>query len=85
MATIHRPALLGAGLCRFVRWDRRCNALGDRPPEALISFYKAHRALLRAKLSILHLRDRDISDRENWRALARSYLELAQTYAGRLL
>ncbi len=62
-----------------------CNALGDRPPEALISFYKAHRALLRAKLSILHLRDRDISDRENWRALARSYLELAQTYAGRLL
>ena len=62
-----------------------CNALGDRPPEALISFYKAHRALLRAKLSILHLRDQTISDRENWRSLARSYLELAQTYAGRIL
>lgn len=61
-----------------------CEALDDRPPEALINFYKAFRALLRAKLSILHLRDEAVRDREVWRPLALDYLRLAGLYAERL-
>lgn len=61
-----------------------CAALDDRPPEALINFYKAFRALLRAKLSILHLRDKAVRDREVWRPLALDYLRLAGLYAERL-
>ena len=46
---------------------------------------KAFRALLRAKLSILHLRDEAVRDREAWRPLALDYLWLAGTYAERLI
>lgn len=62
-----------------------CRELDDEPPAALICFYKAFRALLRAKLSILHLRDTDTSDPEKWRRQATEYLALAETYAGRLI
>lgn len=62
-----------------------CRELDDEPPAALIHFYKAFRALLRAKLSILHLRDADTSDPEKWRRQATEYLALAETYAGRLV
>ncbi len=62
-----------------------CKALNDRPEEALINFYKAFRALLRAKLSILHLRDEAVRDREAWRPLALDYLRLAGIYAERLI
>ena len=61
-----------------------CRELDDRPPETLIDFYKAYRALLRAKLAILHLRDEDVSDPEKWRLRTAEYLQLAETYAGRL-
>ena len=62
-----------------------CNALDDKPPEPLINFYKAFRALLRAKLSILHLRDEAVRDRDAWRPLALDYLRLAGVYAERLI
>jgi aminoglycoside phosphotransferase family enzyme len=62
-----------------------CNALDDKPPEPLINFYKSFRALLRAKLSILHLRDEAVRDRDAWRPLALDYLRLAGTYAERLI
>ncbi len=62
-----------------------CGELNDKPPAPLINFYKAFRALLRAKLSILHLRDEAVRDRESWRPLALDYLRLAETYAGRLI
>jgi aminoglycoside phosphotransferase family enzyme len=61
-----------------------CKELDDRPPAALIHFYKAHRAHLRAKLSILHLCDEDVHDPEMWRLRAMEYLGLANAYAGRL-
>lgn len=61
-----------------------CGELDDRPPAALIHFYKAHRALMRAKLTIFHLRDEDIRDPEKWRLRAMEYLGLAKAYAGRL-
>ena len=61
-----------------------CRELDDRPPAALIHFYKAGRALLRAKLAILHLRDDDVRAPEHWRSQAMEYLGLARTFAGRL-
>jgi aminoglycoside phosphotransferase family enzyme len=61
-----------------------CRELDDRPPAALIHFYKAHRALLRAKLSILHLCDEDVRDPEKWRLRAMAYIGLANAYARRL-
>lgn len=53
----------------------------DAPPEKLISFYKAYRACIRAKLAVWHLRDADAREPEKWPALARAYLALAQGYA----
>lgn len=61
-----------------------CRELDDWPPAALIHFYKAHRALMRAKLAILHLQDEDVRDPEKWRLRAMEYLGLAKAYAGRL-
>ena len=61
-----------------------CRELDDGPPPALIDFYKAHRALLRARLAILHLRDEDIRDPEKWRPRTMEYLKLAERYAARL-
>ena len=61
-----------------------CRDLDDRPPAALIHFYKAFRALLRARLAILHLRDADVRDPEKWRPRCMEYLALAESSAGRL-
>lgn len=61
-----------------------CRELDDRPPAALIHFYKACSALLRAKLTILHLRDDDVRAPEKWRLQALEYLGLARIFAGRL-
>jgi aminoglycoside phosphotransferase family enzyme len=58
-----------------------CRRLDDSPPPALIAFYKAQRALLRARLAILHLRDEEVRDAHVWRPRALEYLELAETYA----
>jgi len=50
---------------------------GDEPPERLIRFYRARRALLRARLSAEHLETPGILDPAKWRAKARTYLALA--------
>jgi aminoglycoside phosphotransferase family enzyme len=59
-----------------------CRLLGDSPPVALIDFYKAHRALLRARLAIAHLRDEDVREPGKWRPRALEYLSLAEGYLG---
>jgi aminoglycoside phosphotransferase family enzyme len=59
-------------------------ATGDRPPAALMDFYKALRALLRARLAIAHLRD-NVVNPEHWRQQALSYIETGQLHAARLL
>jgi uncharacterized protein len=57
-------------------------ATGDDPPAALVRFYKAYRASVRAKLSAWHLKDHpDPADQGKWIARARRYLELADRYA----
>ncbi len=57
---------------------------GDHPPPELVRFYKAHRACVRARLAIWHLRDQEKSTWPRWRALAEGYLRLAQDYGGKL-
>ncbi len=61
-----------------------CRLIGDTPPAELIHFYKAHRAFLRARLAILHLRDEEVRDRQKWRPRTLEYLSLAEAYAKRL-
>jgi len=56
---------------------------GDHPPPVLVYFYKAHRACVRARLAIWHLRDLEKSAWPRWRAVAREYLRLAQDYCGK--
>jgi uncharacterized protein len=60
------------------------HGLGDRPPEALVLFYRCHRALLRARLSIAHLLEPDGRTPEKWPRQARAYLAIAARDAQRL-
>lgn len=57
--------------------DRLAARLDDRPPEPLLRFYLCHRACLRARLSIEHLRDEDPQTPEKWPRQTRAYLRLA--------
>ncbi len=57
----------------------------DYPAHALVLFYKAFRAFLRAKLTIRHLDDHDARKHPKWVQRADDYLQLAQQYAGTLI
>ena len=59
-------------------------ASSDTPDAQLVSFYKSHRACLRATLAARHLRDPVVTDPQKWLASARAYLDLAENYAARL-
>lgn len=59
-------------------------ALGETRPEPLYSFYRCHRAMLRARLSIAHLFDPHARTPEKWPLQARRYLELAAADALRV-
>lgn len=56
----------------------------DRFSPRLVSFYKARRALLRAKLAIWHTRDPEYREQEQWHERAESYLELAECHGREL-
>jgi aminoglycoside phosphotransferase family enzyme len=55
---------------------------GDTPPHELVAFYKAHRALLRAKLAVWHIRDHPASTHPLYRQRALEYLALAERHLG---
>ena len=59
-------------------------ALDDDACSGLFLFYRSHRAMLRARLSIAHLYDANPRTPEKWPRQARIYLELAATDAARL-
>ena len=61
-----------------------CDRLGDEVPPELIAFHKARRAMMRARLAILHLADEGPADSIRWRGRADSYLALAEQYARQL-
>jgi aminoglycoside phosphotransferase family enzyme len=62
------PTLFG----RYVR------TTGDDPPPSLIRFYQLHRAFLRARIAIWHLREPDETHAGRWVAKAERYLEAAE-------
>jgi uncharacterized protein len=53
---------------------------GDRPPERLLAWYGAYRALLRARLVALHALEPGRHPPEVWLARADRYLEVALAY-----
>lgn len=68
---------LGAPEVASPFFDEYRSATGDDLPSELVDFYRSHRAYLRAKLSIWHVRDDGVSDLEPWRTRATKYLDLA--------
>lgn len=54
-------------------------ALDDHPPPALLNFYTAHSALLRARLAMAHLLDPQPRSPDKWPPLAERYLAHALT------
>jgi len=73
--------MLGAGWIGERLIDGVGARLDDRPPDALLRFYRCYRAALRARLSIEHLRDPSPRSPERWPRQARAYLQLALQYA----
>lgn len=58
--------------------------LRDGPVEDLFTFYRCHRATLRARLAIAHLLEEHPRTPEKWPRLAATYLTLAETSARKL-
>jgi aminoglycoside phosphotransferase family enzyme len=70
-------AFLGAPAVGEGIWRGYADTTGDSAPSALLSFYRSHRACLRAKLSLWHLKDHDVREPGKWRSRAKKYLGLA--------
>ena len=51
--------------------------MGEKPEPDLIAFYKIFRAMVRAKLAVLHIDDRTVGNPEKWRRRATEYLSVA--------
>ena len=68
---------LGAPWVGALLAERCRERLDDDPGEALLAFYRANAALLRARLAIGHLHDAHPVDPERWCARAHWYLERA--------
>lgn len=58
--------------------------LRDGPAEKLFTFYRCHRATLRARLAIAHLLEEHPRTPEKWPRLAATYLKLAEKSAKKL-
>ncbi len=85
IAFLHLECERLGGLPAAERIRRRlARALDDDPSSGLFLFYRSHRAMLRARLSIAHLLDANPRTPEKWPRLTRVYLKLAVTDAARL-
>ena len=83
IAFLHLECERLGGLWAGERIRRRlARALDDDAASGLFLFYRSHRAMLRARLSIAHLLDSDPRTPEKWPRLARVYLDLAAADAG---
>jgi aminoglycoside phosphotransferase family enzyme len=58
--------------------------LRDGPVDQLFTFYRCHRATLRARLAIAHLLEEHPRTPEKWPRLAATYLKLAEKSARKL-
>ncbi len=75
---------LGAPWASAYLYRRMMRVLPLSPPLPLFLFYRSHRAMLRARLAIAHLLERDPRTPEKWPTLARRYLRLAAADSRRL-
>lgn len=75
---------LGAPFVGEILLDVYARITGDAPPKALLDFYMAHRACIRARLAALHTVDAPPATWPKWNAAAAVYLELAAGYGDRL-
>lgn len=73
----------GQWIARYLR-RRLARAVPAPPPAALSTFYRCHRASLRARLAVAHLFEPHPRTPAKWPALARDYLELVLPDARRL-
>jgi uncharacterized protein len=64
---------------------RRACVLQDVLSDELFTFYRCHRATVRARLTIAHLLESNLRTPEKWPPLARAYLRLAARDARRLM
>jgi uncharacterized protein len=75
---------LGASwVSRYLK-QRAMRAFGDVPSDELFTFYRCHRATLRARLAIAHLLEPNPRTPEKWPKQARAYLAIAAADAQRL-
>lgn len=72
-------AVLGAEEVFPTLATRFMDALDDRPPAELLAFYWSYRALLRARLALLHLAEPDPRTPEKWRPKAWRYIRIAES------
>lgn len=72
-------AWAGAWLERHMK-----HRLRDGPADALFTFYRCHRASLRARLAVAHLLEAHPRTPDKWPKLARNYLAFADAAARRL-
>jgi aminoglycoside phosphotransferase family enzyme len=75
---------LGAAWVGAMIERRMKRMLRDGPVEELFTFYRCHRATLRARLAIAHLLEEHPRTPEKWPRLAESYLALADKSARKL-
>lgn len=68
---------LGAPQLGRALFDAFADIAGDVPDPALVDFYQAFRACVRANIAIRHLRDACYRDDPKWPRRARQYLALA--------
>jgi len=71
---------LGAAWMRRSILETCAELSGDAPPDALVHFYQSHRACLRAKIAIWHLKEPSLTDPSKWTTQAREYLRLAGSH-----
>lgn len=75
---------LGAAWVGAFIEGRMKRMLRDGPAEELFTFYRCHRAMLRARLAIAHLLEEHPRTPEKWPWLAATYLRLAEKSARKL-
>ncbi len=71
---------LGAAWMRRSIFETCAELSGDAPPDALVHFYQSHRACLRAKIAIWHLKEPSLTEPSKWTTQAREYLRLAGSH-----
>lgn len=75
--------LLGGDWVRPLLLDLLKERLGDPPSAGLLSCYGVFRALLRARLCLMHLLESPVRHREIWQPLAIRYLDIARREGSR--